>query len=1733
MVFKGNFSEDTLASLYYNAFEPLHFLPHANSFEWHGDPPEPHKSSLELLRSSITHFLDLSAPQAELSSVEAVLIQDHHRNPRLTISNVEICKGPMLQEAFHQIGGLKLWLVVMNEVSKYAKDALLVRAVLETFTVIRNLLSQESSLTLSEVSKDHLFDLLCAQLRLWKAAGVSGPEVFQIALECSKITWLYKAARVAVKTEDEGFFVEYRRNPGALRLIFNFKLWQDLDQSYYFKAIAGISEDVAGLECHAAMDMHILDYYMSLARHSPPALEKLKAQDQFFVTLRSHVDLRTLLMMLLYERSKSFSKSALQLILELSSVFEISEFAEYISSRDIKPLRDQRHLDESHSKRRHKPLTPLKSLLKNIYDLTVTLHDAPGTQDCLRYVGFTVEKLFGLRVASSSNRDEVPVLVLCEELVFKLAEVSSLKDTVRLIESYVDQCESFGLPYDFCRLVKIYFGVWSRQGDLEVLKFAADVLAQHFNKGEFNANYERLYVMCERALIDDPGFAEFILALMQCMASSHINSLILRLLLYWAEDLQRHLGVRISVDLLSKLLDLAVAEGIQHETDPKMPWISWASPILVEVERPTVACFSIREGGTLRILMMLLIRALLTEPPADCVRLIRDLLNIHRPDSYLHFKLQGQSEPSANFFGQDLNIVAYASGELLEMLSVCPHLRVPEVYSLVLDLLLANGDKLLNCLDLLQEAGVKYSEFIITHFAKVSASVCHLPRSICQYQVSRGPVTREEKTKAVAFEQRLKEIARSRQYDGLEGMLIDRSSDLSRLHDFLVAYASMRMKAMEQVRPTYRVSQSETHKFYEKPYYPTDTEQATEQLLYEKTRLNKNMQDYGTSQLGKLIRKLTKEFQACSNYFTPQYWKISAVCDALGRRMRLVPFKRGSSYHDRVNAKYLEQTLEKTSINIDDILNASMRPKSRLDSILSRRSSTPFTENAEMSNTYYIERLEQAVNPHESASSNTQVPSVVVECEYIRIDYAIYGELEVSADSIAFRSAAKPRPDKFDLASLKSNMRLRRSVKIWLACDIAEVVHKKFMQQRTALEVYTVSGRSFLFNLYTIKAIRRVVPFLGDKFKTSSNQSVQPWTKLWKTGQISNLEYLMALNKYSGRSYSDLGQYLVFPWVLANYSDRLTFTDSEFRDLSWPIGAVTEHSRGESRERYRQFEQDPDLVAYNYGSHYSSLGVVVHFLVRTEPFTQQAITFQDNHFDVADRLFYSVKLAWENSINNTGDYKELVPEFFYFPEFLRNLHSYNLGWRQTGEHVDTVELPVWADTQDSMSPYNFVYWHRRALEHPTVTRSLHKWIDLIFGCKHEDKASANVFQPLTYEHHFKEQLAMCDAENYPRETLIIQIAHFGQAPSRIFDKPHEGKTVDKKETGIFKDFDATSLREEAGQGKVRKSTSAIYGKSDSLSAIAVLRKKTKSCMIFEQSGKIHAYVFDEVQPDWHTQLASAKGAGEIEQIVDVPYQPIANCFAFTESRLIIACRFADNSFKLYAFKGSKLVLKETVHFHSALVVCLDSSEDSLLATADAEGVMALWDLEGSRFCTLRGVLRSQGVGIKQVTISHPLQLVMSLDLEGCIFLHDARSCELFNLLRPEAVPSYVSISSFGLIAAALPDDGPTIQIYSMNGSQSRAPVKVILGSLSSSYLETRRDQGIDSQDEVRWIQFSSGGDFVMSLGTLSFCIWPVYEPTLPYVLGSSSPIRTVAVDPDEKQILLGPHRRDFILIKHN
>ena len=296
-----------------------------------------------------------------------------------------------------------------------------------------------------------------------------------------------------------------------------------------------------------------------------------------------------------------------------------------------------------------------------------------------------------------------------------------------------------------------------------------------------------------------------------------------------------------------------------------------------------------------------------------------------------------------------------------------------------------------------------------------------------------------------------------------------------------------------------------------------------------------------------------------------------------------------------------------------------------------------------------------------------------------------------------------------------------------------------------------------------------------------SNTTMERLTKRWLDGDSTNFEYLMHLNKHSGRTFNDLMQYPIFPFILSDYeSSKIDLRNRNiYRVLCKPISVQDESKEKQYQENYAALEHELNqskekascgsgLGPYHYGSHYSSSGIVLHFLVRLQPFTEMSLSYQDGSFDLPDRMFHNMSTSWHlASKGSSTDVKELIPELFYLPEAFVNLDGLKFGVRQNGDVVDNVVFPQYCDKD----PRLFVRVHRQALESDHVRENLCDWIDLIFGFKQSGKPALeaiNVFHPATY-YGFDLNSIKDPVQREARRTMIKM---YGQTPKQLFTKPH-------------------------------------------------------------------------------------------------------------------------------------------------------------------------------------------------------------------------------------------------------------------------------------------------------------------------------------------------------------------------
>ncbi|XP_014501021.1 BEACH domain-containing protein B isoform X2 [Vigna radiata var. radiata] len=591
----------------------------------------------------------------------------------------------------------------------------------------------------------------------------------------------------------------------------------------------------------------------------------------------------------------------------------------------------------------------------------------------------------------------------------------------------------------------------------------------------------------------------------------------------------------------------------------------------------------------------------------------------------------------------------------------------------------------------------------------------------------------------------------------------------------------------------------------------------------------------------------------------------------------------------------------------------------------------------------------------------------------------------------------------------------------------------------------------------------------------------------WRRRDITNFEYLMILNTLAGRSYNDLTQYPVFPWVLADHSSEvLDFNKSStFRDLSKPVGALDTKRFEVFEDRYRNF-CDPDIPSFYYGSHYSSMGIVLYYLLRLEPFTSLHRNLQGGKFDHADRLFQSIENTYRNCLTNTSDVKELIPEFFYMPEFLVNSNSYHFGVKQDGEPILDVGLPPWAKG----SPEEFIRRNREALESEYVSSNLHHWIDLVFGYKQRGKPAveaANIFYYLTYEGAVDLETMEDDMQ---RAAIEDQIANFGQTPIQIFRKKHprRGPPIPIAHPLYFAP-DSISL------------TSIVCNASQCPSALLYVSLMDTNIVIVNEglNLSVKMWLTTQLQSGGNFTFSGSQdpffGVGGSDILsprkigIPVPenVELGAQCFATMQTpseNFLISCGNWENSFQVISLSDGRLV--QSIRQHKDVVSCVAvTSDGNILATGSYDTTVMVWEVFRGK-TTEKRIRNSQSELARKnhviietpchilcghddiitcLYVSHELDIIISGSKDGTCVFHTLREGRYVRSLRhPSGSPiTKLVVSQRGQIVIYA-DDDLSLHLYSINGkylaaSESNGRLNAVQLSRCGEFLVGAGDQG--------------------------------------------------------------------------
>ncbi|XP_052793628.1 neurobeachin-like isoform X3 [Mya arenaria] len=734
----------------------------------------------------------------------------------------------------------------------------------------------------------------------------------------------------------------------------------------------------------------------------------------------------------------------------------------------------------------------------------------------------------------------------------------------------------------------------------------------------------------------------------------------------------------------------------------------------------------------------------------------------------------------------------------------------------------------------------------------------------------------------------------------------------------------------------------------------------------------------------------------------------------------------------------------------------------------------------------------------------------------------------------------------------------------WNFNEVRAIFARRYLLQNVAIEIFLANRTAIMFAFpdhATVKKVIAALPRVGVGVKYGLSQSrrmssasgkqlfkMSSMTQKWQRREISNFDYLMYLNTIAGRTYNDLNQYPVFPWVIVNYdTDELDLSQpNNFRDLSKPIGALNPGRREFFEERYNSWEHD-QIPPFHYGTHYSTSAFTLNWLIRVEPFTTMFLNLQGGKFDHADRTFHSISQAWKNCQRDTSDVKELIPEFFVLPEMFMNTNRYQLGNLDEGDQVTDVVLPRWAKSAE-----DFVRINRMALESEFVSCQLHHWIDLIFGYKQrgpEATRATNVFYYLTYEGSVNLE-SMTDP--VMKEAIENQIRCFGQTPTQLLAEPHPprssvmhlltqnyskaNRSILKKSPMMF-----TSVQDDVCMiMKFLSNSPVCHVSANTHPAVPVPAVTTITC---NHNFAINRWNTNYQHQGTPTSLGSPENKDGKEATPNLPLamdqllvlntglqrrslgdnfdqrlKVNASHFVTTaDNRFIFACGHWDKSFRLYLADTAKIL--QVVYGHFDVVTVITRSEcnlnqDCYVVTGSKDCTVMVWmftsrnqaiigDNGSIEQPTPKATLTGHKSEVTSINVLAELGMVISGSVDGPCLVHTLSG----DLLRSLDAPGNRQL---------------TAQLLCMS-REMFVVVKFDQGEICNFNVNGRLQKHIKHKDNVQAMTLSRDGQYLMMGGDSGIVeVWRSHDLTLLYTYPAcDSSICSLALSHDHKFLLAG------------
>ena len=668
--------------------------------------------------------------------------------------------------------------------------------------------------------------------------------------------------------------------------------------------------------------------------------------------------------------------------------------------------------------------------------------------------------------------------------------------------------------------------------------------------------------------------------------------------------------------------------------------------------------------------------------------------------------------------------------------------------------------------------------------------------------------------------------------------------------------------------------------------------------------------------------------------------------------------------------------------------------------------------------------------------------------------------------------------------------------------DIKFIFYRNYYYRETALEFFLEQNKSYFFNFksnedltkflsYIIKTeddksnninnikFRKIVTNITndkDKKKLLGYEKISNNTKMktynistkveeWQNYSISTLEFLMWLNIYSGRSFHDLNQYPVFPWLISNYKSNNLNQEEDLRNLNLPIGMLElnqqgikrknnfiqfyENLKNEFEDNYPEFDYQNYLAKgseyilaykkklkkidtkeisyqeypYNYGTHYSNSTYVSHFLSRIFPFSFISIEIQGNKFDDPERMFYSLEKTFSSVSSLKDDVRELIPEFYFFPEIFKNINNINLSQDKLDVNeniilINDVEMPLWCDK----SEINFVIKKRKLLEKNDL--KINNWIDLIFGSKQRGENAEianNIYMFYTYEKMIK----ITEIKNKGQKCALLRLFEMGATPKLLFKNDLKAKldrnTLFNKGANSNLKFLDESKSLEKNKIKIKKFSKIKNNNNIQITQIKKIKNEKGKIMIFidtnqyfkmktkpEKNKKEKKEKENKENKEIKENIFKMKEKNDIKNIENISTLYTSNyqinslkeipIIIYHDNKIIIKGGFWDGRLELNSFlSDNKEKIKSLVLYPGNIyqpIICMKMSlDEKILICGCLDGTLIIMDVNEDSLL-INKYINHHTEEITSIEIDDNLNMFATSSLDGYIMLYILPSCQL-------------------------------------------------------------------------------------------------------------------------------------------